>query len=84
MEEKKPFHGHHETQLSEGRARRMRVCKTYLDVESCVKLDHEVTRRKSAGEDRDATGQRFDMNRSYLIRELIHAAQFPDWRKGQK
>lgn len=62
----------------------MRVCKTYLDVESCVKLDKEVTRRKAAGLDRDATGQKFDMNRSFIIRELIHAAQFPEWGRGKQ
>jgi hypothetical protein len=55
----------------------MRRFPAFLYPDGIAKLDREVARRKAHGLNKDETGQRININRSTLLRELVDAAEYP-------
>lgn len=49
----------------------MRTMKFFGADDDYARLDAEVFRRKSAGEDKGEDGQRIQVNRSLVLRDLI-------------
>lgn len=62
--------GEHEVTPSEGLPRKMRKIAIWLDLDQISRLEQEVWRRRSTGEN-IIDGQKIQMTRGVLIREAV-------------
>lgn len=52
-------------------ARDVRAVRVWIGNDHIIRLEQEALRRVSKGQDKDKNGQRINVNRSTIIRELI-------------
>lgn len=57
--------------LSSGIPKKFRKTQTFLTATNILRLDQAVMVRRAKDEDRDEDGERIQVNRSLIIRELI-------------